>query len=196
LERTVAQIKGSRPAVTQEEFEGLLGWLDPDRETAGKRYEEIRYDLIGRFRAHGCATPEELADETLNRVARKICEIASFYTGDRRPYFYRVAYYVQLEHFRKEAPVVELADEIPTEITTDELEMEFECLERCLDRLPEQNREIILTYYQGERRKKIELRKHLAASLRIELPNLRLKAQRIRENLKRCILSCLESESV
>ncbi len=192
LDGTGPHKKHSRSAFTQEDFERLLDWLDLDRETAGNHYENIRSELIGRFRAHGCATPEDLADETINRVARKLREIGPAYIGDRRPYFYRVAHYVHLEYLRGKVEVIEIADDIAT-TPRDNIEPEFACLDRCLSCLPDQNREIIVTYYQGERRKKIELRKHLAASLQIELPMLRLKAQRIRQKLKRCILDCLEA---
>lgn len=175
------------------EFERLLNWLNPDRETAGNLYEQIRCQLIDRFSAHGCSNPEDLTDVTINRVASKLNEIASTYVGDRRPYFHRVAHYVHLEHRRKRVEVAELPPDLSTNTSSEGIELQFECLERCLDCLPDQNREIITRYYQGERKKKIELRKQLALSLRIELPILRLRAQRIREKLKRCILNCLES---
>lgn len=193
MEGTIAHRKGSATALTLEGFERLLSWLDLDREAAGELYEEIRYQLVGRFRAHGCSTPEDLADETINRVATKLTEIAPTYVGDRRPYFYRVAHYVHLEYRRKRVDLVELPKDLSANHSSEEVESEFECLEQCLDTLPQQNREIIVTYYQGERRKKIELRKQLAVGLNIELPILRLKAQRIREKLKHCILDCLES---
>jgi len=32
--------------LTQEAFDRLLGWLDPDRESAGEKYEAIRLRLI------------------------------------------------------------------------------------------------------------------------------------------------------
>ncbi len=192
LEKTSAQTRGSQTTLNREEFERLLDWLDQDRDIAGRYYEEIRCDLIERFRAHGCVSAEDLADVTINRVARKLREIQSVYEGDRRPYFYRVGYYVHLEHLRGKFNAVELADNIPAR-TPDDIEPEFACLERCLSYLPELNREIIETYYRGERRRKIELRKQLAVKLRIELPLLRVKARRIRQTLKRCIVDCLDT---
>jgi DNA-directed RNA polymerase specialized sigma24 family protein len=178
--------------LTQESFDRLLAWLDPNREVAGREYESIRLRLIKGFTAHRCSVPDDLADETINRVARKLPEIIDTYVGDRRPYFYRVAHYVHLEHRRRRIEVVEIADDVP-DTPPDDPELEFDCLERCLSCLPAQNREVILRYYQGERKKKIEVRKQLAVALRIELPILRLRAQRIREKLKVCILDCLES---
>ena len=53
--------------LTQELFDTLLDWLDPDRERAGHRYETIRLRLIKIFTSRGCPEAEELADETINR---------------------------------------------------------------------------------------------------------------------------------
>lgn len=59
-------------------FEQLLAWLDEDRELAGKKYEEIRFRLINLFIARGCRISEELADKTIDRVARKVKDRTSF----------------------------------------------------------------------------------------------------------------------
>jgi hypothetical protein len=53
------------------------------------------------------------------------------------------------------------------------------------------NREIILSYYQDERRAKIDRRKRLAEQLKISLDALRIRAHRIRKGLEKCIASCL-----
>jgi hypothetical protein len=39
---------------------------------------------------------------------------------------------------------------------------------------------------------KIGLRKELAEQLGVKLPNLRLQAQRVRADLKKCMLECIE----
>jgi DNA-directed RNA polymerase specialized sigma24 family protein len=92
--------------LTQEMFERLLAWLDKDRDRAGLRYEEIRFQLIKIFVSHECPDSEGLADETINRVARKIKDIADTYTGNPASYFYGVARIVYLEYLRrKPAPL-------------------------------------------------------------------------------------------
>jgi hypothetical protein len=78
-------------ALTQESFDSLLAWLHPDREQAGERYESIRCSLIRFFSARGFSNPEELADETIDRVARKIDELVPSYSGDPATYFFAVA---------------------------------------------------------------------------------------------------------
>ncbi|HVS20925.1 MAG TPA: hypothetical protein VHD88_03710 [Pyrinomonadaceae bacterium] len=57
----------------QEDFGRLLVWLDPDPERVGAIYERIRWRLIAILASRGCALAEELADETIDRVARRLC---------------------------------------------------------------------------------------------------------------------------
>ena len=63
-----------RWSLTQEAFDGLLASLGPDRDTAADRYLEIRRNLVRLFDWRGCSTPDEYADETINRCAKKIGE--------------------------------------------------------------------------------------------------------------------------
>ena len=48
--------------------------MAPDRETAGCKYEELRHRLINLFAWERCEAPDDLADEVLNRLARKTME--------------------------------------------------------------------------------------------------------------------------
>jgi hypothetical protein len=68
--------------VHQKEFDALLSWLDADRERAALRYEQIRSRLIRIFICRGSPVAEELADRTIDRVMRKIAEIAETFSGD------------------------------------------------------------------------------------------------------------------
>jgi len=180
-------------SLTPEGFNNLLNWLHEDREEAGKIYEEIRSKLIKSFISHGCTIGEELADETINRVTRKLPEIVETYVGDPRRYFFGVAYRVLLESQRPGPQVVPLPPgEIAAEDRRDELDSVYRCLEMCLQRLAPQSRELILQFYQGEKQFKIQQRRELAQRLNTKVANLRLQAHRIRLNLRTCILACLE----
>lgn len=174
--------------LTQESFTQLLGWLAPDREQAGKRYEEIRNKLIIIFAARGCHDAEELADETINRVTRRVPDIAGTYTGDQALYFYAVAHKVHLEYLRKRpAPAPPLPGE-----KSEEDERRYECLEQCMRRLTPENRGLLLDYYQEMKQAKIDARKKLAERLNTPLNALRIRAFRLRENLRACVLQCME----
>jgi DNA-directed RNA polymerase specialized sigma24 family protein len=185
-----------KESLTEESFNNLLGWLHEDREEAGKIYEEVRSKLIKNFKSHSCAVSEELADETINRVARKLPKIIETYTGDPRRYFFGVAYRVLLEYQRYGHLLVPLPEkEIPFVEQRDDLELVSGCLEKCLRHLPAHSRELILQFYQGEKQVKIKQRKELAERLNTKLANLRLQAHRIRSGLRKCILTCLEKKS-
>lgn len=173
--------------LTQESFDALLVWLNPAREEAGRKYEEIRLRLIKIFTCRGCAEPEDLADETINRVSKKLKEIESTYSGDRAPYFWGVANKVHLEYLRRRpipTPPAHAAE-------SEDNEKEFTCLEECLEKLTSSNRELVVQYYQEEKTAKIVHRKQLADQLGMALNALRIRAHRIRARLQECVEGCL-----
>jgi DNA-directed RNA polymerase specialized sigma24 family protein len=174
--------------LTQAAFDSLLAWLDPDREQAGKKYENIRLRLIKIFTCRGRPDADELADETINRVTLKAQAVSKEYVGDPALYFYGVAQKVFLESVRK--PAVSAAP--PPVAPSDETEQEYECLERCMQQLSQGNREVVLEYYQNEKREKINHRKELAERLGIAQNALRIRAHRIRLTLQRCVRACVE----
>ncbi len=187
----------NRRHLTQERFDRLLGWLHPDRGRAGEIYEEIRSLLVKGFRAHGCPVADDLADLTINRVAQEEPEFFAAYVGEPAPYFRRVGYYIYKEWLRRQRQTVPLPEDMevraPAAAAEDE-RVEYECLEECIGQLRPDSRELVLQYYKGEKRVKIELRKELATRLDTQLPQLRLKAHRIRLALKECIMRCLKQK--
>jgi hypothetical protein len=70
-------------------------------------------------------------------------------------------------------------------------EAESHCLDKCMARLPVSKREFIKNYYYGNKGEKIRQRKELAASHKLELAALRVKALRIRRGLKNCTNDCM-----
>jgi DNA-directed RNA polymerase specialized sigma24 family protein len=177
--------------LTQESFDALLAWLDPDRAQAGMKYEEIRRRLIKIFVCRGCGEPEDLADECINRVVKKLRDIEDTFNGDPALYFYGVANKVHLEYVRRR-PI----PPCPPPITdAEDLEKEYACLEKCMRKLPHENRALLLEYYQEERRAKIDHRKHLAERLGIGLNALRIRAYRIRSVLQECVKNCVQESA-
>jgi DNA-directed RNA polymerase specialized sigma24 family protein len=177
--------------LTQEAFDRLLAWLDPDREQAGKKYEVIRLRLIKILTCRGCTEADALADETINRVARKVQILSEDYKGDPAHYFYGVAHKVHLEYLRRK-PIPVLPQPVDQ---TDEIEQEYDCLEQCMQRLTPNNRELVLQYYKEDKQAKIKHRKSLAEQLGIALNALRIRAHRIRATLQRCVQNCLEQRA-
>ena len=94
----------TRGGPTQEDFEKLWRWLDPDRDKAGEKYERIRRRLIAVFASRGCCDTEDLADKTINVVTSKIDWLVENYVGDPAPYFYAVAKNIFLESIKPKPP--------------------------------------------------------------------------------------------
>lgn len=179
-------------SLTQDSFDRLLAWLAPEREEAGRRYEEVRRGLVKIFASRGCHEPEDLADESINRVVERLREIEGTYTGNPALYFYGVANNVHREYLRRR--LAAQAVPAPASVSEEESELErrqYECLQRCVARLTAGNREIVLQYYREERREKIDNRRQLAERLGIALNALRIRAHRIRLGLQKCVEECL-----
>jgi DNA-directed RNA polymerase specialized sigma24 family protein len=177
--------------ITQDAFDKFLAWLDPSREQAGAKYEIVRRKLIKIFTCRGCSNCEDLADETINRVIRKMQDLADSYTGDPALYFYGVARIVHLEHVKKgPAPLP-----VPPPDPPEKKEREYQCLDRCMGVLTPRNRQLMLEYYKEEKHAKIVHRKELAAQLGVAVNALRIRAHRVRASLQICVESCLGQES-
>lgn len=176
--------------ITGEDWDRFLSWLHPDPDKAGDKYRDIQRRLIRIFVCRGCGCPEDLADETINRVILKAGEIADGYKGDPALYFFSVARYVHHEYLReKPIPQPPPAEE-PS--STDE---EYECLEHCVSALAEKSRELFLQYYEDETGTKMQNRRKLAEKLGIPLNALRIRACRIRMNLQVCVRDCLQNRA-
>src|SRR6266571_2044093 len=158
----------------REDFDRLLVWLDPDPERAGVVYEKIRWRLIAILASRGCPIAEELADETIDRVARRVADIQATYVGDRAIYFLGVMNNVHHEYLKRPQPprLVERDDHVET------MERIHQCLDNCLSKLAPHARELIEQYYAESKRAKINLRKLIARQFGIKSSTLRLRALR------------------
>ena len=173
-------------------FDTLLAWLHSDRNQAATRYEEIRRGLIRIFMHRGCPIAEDLADETIERVTQKVNKVRKIYNPDDNParYFFRVAHFIHREYLKRRLEPVP-----PPPIEKDDIENELDCLDRCLDRLAPEDRELILAYYPSEG-KNLEARKTLATNTGLGLNVLRIRTHRIRTRLETCIRECLKLKLV
>ncbi len=179
--------------LTQESFDQLLAWLAADREQAGRLYEEIRLRLVKIFTCRGCPEADDLADKTIDRVCTKLPEVAPTYVGNPALYFYAVGRMIFHEHLRKKVdPPLPLPS--PQLENNEEEERAHLCLERCLQELPTESRDLVVSYYEEEKRAKIDRRKGLADRLGIEPNALRGRAHRIRRRLEECVTKCLGQE--
>src|SRR5689334_4150850 len=189
-----------RRVLTKDKFEQLLAWLDPEREQAAIRYEAIRISLIRILTWRGCNNAEDLADETINRVAEKVHLLRETYVGDPAIYFYAVAKRLAKEEQRRANSEVAISEgyyvaRFPDETDAATEETLYECLSACLRRAGEEKGRMILSYYSGERNVKIANRRALAEELGIPLNALRVRMHRIRGSLEKCIAKCVKSRT-
>jgi RNA polymerase sigma factor (sigma-70 family) len=181
------------PALTQQAFDRLLAGFDSDRERAGEKYENLRCKLVKFFEWRACAVAAlDLADETINRVARRIDE--GEIVRNLSNYAYGVARMIYLERMKELKREETARDSFPTEATVEEtLDTERrDCFEACMKKLSDESRELIVAYYREQQRAKITLRKELAERLDIPLNALRIRAHRIRTKLEDCVVNCLQ----
>ncbi|HJQ24651.1 MAG TPA: hypothetical protein VKA60_12105 [Blastocatellia bacterium] len=185
--------------LTREAFDLLLANLDADRERAAQRYEMIRAKLLKFFECRGCPLPEDLTDDTINRVARRLCEGQQIWTTEPAGYFYGVARNVLKEYWSSPEREFATLDSLPppahpyidalkhqeAERQRLHTERRLDWLAAGLEQLPAESRELILDYYQGDRRERIRHRKQIADRLGIAPNALRIRVHRIRERLER-----------
>lgn len=175
--------------LTQAAFDGFLTTLDRDREKAGEKYEYIRLKLLKYFQWCGSEAPDIDADETINRVTRRIYEGQEVFnlTG----YIYGVAKLVHAESLKRQSRIRALDEDSLIEVSSIDVEVGAakyqECLERCLGCLSDADREVITEYYRYKKTAKINCRKRLAARLGISLNTLRVKMHRQRMSLEACV---------
>lgn len=178
-------------SLTSEDFDRLLAWLDSDRERAAQKYVHIRQSLTKILAWRGCSEAEDLTDETIDRVVKKVHLLAETYKGDPTLYFYGVAKRVRLEYL-KSLETRRAATAPPPAERDEDVEPLHRCLDQCVQTLAAADQELVLTYYEKEGQAKIDFRKELAWRMGLEATALRVRMHRIRSALQKCIKKCLE----
>jgi DNA-directed RNA polymerase specialized sigma24 family protein len=175
--------------ITQDPFDALLEWLDPDREKAGQRYEIIRAGLIRIFVSKGLSDAEHYTDEAIDRVVKRLPEIQAKYVGDPARYFHGVARNLILEAGRRREVAT---DVLPLRITHEVARSDTsECLSKCLKLLPADKQEFILDYHLYQGHAKVENHRQMADELSISEGALRTRAHHLRVSLEKCVLECI-----
>lgn len=150
--------------------------------------------MVRFFNWRGCNNPEELFDRTIDRACSKIQLGAHELYGDAMAFCYGVGRFVLQEYWRE----VKL-NPLPEDVALPEIkdpqrdEREFERLEIVLNRLSQRDRDLIIAYYQGEGRGRIQRRKDLAAALG-GMNALRVQVFRIRAKLRACLAHRAQNE--
>jgi DNA-directed RNA polymerase specialized sigma24 family protein len=193
----------SNPGTSPEDMKRLLLRLDPDGARAWEKYEGIRRRLAKFFEWNQCTGPEDLADEVLDRVAAK-SDSEEIREVDR--YCFGVARFVCLESHKKmqrethtedfsggENALPDARDRSAEIMDRLDQDRRIACLRQCLTRLLPGDRDLVIQYYSAEDEKQKTFRRELAERVGLKLGTLRVRTNRLREQLEQCVKPCLES---
>lgn len=182
--------------VRAAQFQNFLQRLDPDRNRAGEKYEELRRKLIKFFEWNCCFPAEDLVDETFDRVAEKLAEqevhnVPAFAWG--------VAKNVRQEAAKRCARLIQISDLPPGAQSAQEnaspeyivhekitQERQSRCFTQCLQRLLPEDRELFLVYHNMKEGETLD-REHLAEDFGLTIAALRVRINRIRHRMEKCV---------
>lgn len=182
--------------LTKAAFDRLLAALDEDRERAGEQYEWLRRTLVRFFEWRGAPNAEDLSDRALNVAARRLAEGEAI--RDMSNYCLGVARNLLLDQAREQRrEQAGSVDPVFLHRTADDPEQQnlVECLEECMAELPADSRRLLLVYYAGDKRARIDARRTLAADRGISLNALRILACRLRARLERDVAERMEAKA-
>ena len=156
-----------------------------DAQSPGRAYKHLHDKLVRCFRIRGADEPEELADLTFDRVARKL---------SREPltlhhpvgYLMAVARLVWLERVKLEVLRRRRLERREAEHqidVDDDAERRF-ILRCCLAELSTDNRAVLLGYYEGYREGRLASRQALTQRLGVSVTALRMRLSRLRTQVR------------
>lgn len=181
--------------ITPTNFNRLLRWLDEDKTLAAEKYKKIHRRLVQMFLARGAYPAEDLADQTFDRVIKRLPDIIDSYEGDPAPYIFRTARNICFEFVKKpkHEPLPEMLAAPETEATENIYQT---CLKMCLEKLSAEQRQLFVDYFLFENEKKSEHHEEMSRRLGITINYLRTKIYRIRMNLEKCVGECVGKKRV
>jgi DNA-directed RNA polymerase specialized sigma24 family protein len=181
--------------LTGEGLSAVLAVLDRDPVRAAAHYETMRMRLIRFFVWQGVLLAEDCADQTIDRVARRLAAGERIQASEPARYFHGVARNVLREHRAQMAREIRNRALWPQDGLAPppgaSESASADCLHRCLGELPAATRELVLEYYQGSGAARIAHRQAMAARLGLALPALRVRMHRLRARLEACAGRCL-----
>jgi DNA-directed RNA polymerase specialized sigma24 family protein len=196
---------GAKAALKPTQFQNLLRKLDLDDNRAGEKYEELRRKLIKYFEWNCCFPAEDLVDVTLDRAAGKL---ETEEVRDLPAFAWGIAKNVRQEAWKRASRVLRISDLTggddsllerahPESVVQEKItkEQRVKCLRRCMQRLPGWDGELFSQYYNMREDGAVP-RQRLADDLGITLPALRVRINRMRSKLEKCVLKCVHSQPV
>lgn len=184
---------GERWALDKAALAVLLNALHPDPATAASEYERLRRRLVRYFSLHGIARGAEAADEAFDRLAKRLSQGESIQRIE--PYLAGIARMLVLEERQRMHRQQDALRELQSaDAPRSEHEPMLEALERCLQELPHDARELLRRYYAGEGGERMRDRESMARELGLTANSLRNRVLRLREKLERAVRARLAAE--
>jgi DNA-directed RNA polymerase specialized sigma24 family protein len=182
--------------MSPEEFDRLLAWFAPDRDAAAKMYLAAHKNLTRFFQFNYCNRPEDLTDEVMNRVSKKVPPLREGL--DHIAVLRGFARHVLKEYRRSpDWHAEDLSGEDPAPVVTasgiDDAEIRSRNLQTCLAGLPERDGQLLVEYYKYEPSAKIAHRQAMAKAQQMTLNALRLKVSRLKSIVEKCVKRLTEA---
>jgi|ERR1700723_760948 RNA polymerase sigma factor (sigma-70 family) len=176
-------------SVSKTSIPVLLSALGETSEESGLEYERLRSKLILFFSRRMLQFPEDLADEALDRLARRIVEgtvidsIPAFALGIGR--------HLALEQMKNRSETMgdDFWDNVPAPSATQSSEVEIARMERCLKTLRPDEAKLLRGYYLATDGTPMKTRDKLAKRLGISANTLRQRVFLARQRLRDCMTS-------
>jgi DNA-directed RNA polymerase specialized sigma24 family protein len=175
----------------------LLERLAIDSDVA-RAYEQLRLRLTTYFRLRFPAEAEALADEAIDRLARRLEDGTQ--VDNPASYALGIARFLVMETAARQRREGHAAREAMLELELQVADVEFDpalpALRTCLGCLDPESARLILEYYAVDGgTARIERRQQIAERLGMTLNALRNRALRTRMALEKCVRARLEDES-
>jgi DNA-directed RNA polymerase specialized sigma24 family protein len=178
--------------VHKEIFKELLNLLHPDEAQAAVEYQNLHQRLARFFDWNNVQDPMALADEALDRLAKRAAEpdsnegvhnVSAFALG--------IARHLLQEEARRQLKMAEISRHWRAMESARTQEPETEALEdalqQCLGKMQPERRRLIQAYYSYSSNEKIKMHQQLAEAEGLSLNALRNRALRARQELEACI---------
>lgn len=184
---------GADASAQRAAFDALLARLRRDGD-AGLGYEALRRRLLRVFRLHAPAEASELADMTLDRLARKLDQgtqidsVPLYALGIARMVLHEAdakrARWHAIESDPAVVPGLHALDAAES-LADDAAAMA--ALAHCLEAAGSATRALALAYYAADGGERIAVRQRLAAEQGISVNALRNRMLRVRAALEQCV---------
>jgi DNA-directed RNA polymerase specialized sigma24 family protein len=199
-----------KPQLQDREFQLLLTTLGDSSERGAHEYLNLHKRITTLFINSQSCAPEELADETLNRLAHQLAEGKEINPGSSFPYAYGIANNIRREHWRScesckrrrirrddendgdSLDSLPAIDSLADKEDVDGKGRMLECLDECLAKMNKEERLLLLEYYSEDKTQKIVTRDRMATRLSVTSGALRQRLWKLRTPLRDCTEECAD----